>query len=250
MSDQELRERISLLTPKCVLSFPTLFEPRQVNNQGEPKYSVALVFPEGTDLSELKKAALEVARAAFGPRAPNMIRNQKVRWPFRGVKEPGPDDADDMAAKGYDVYGEGTVFTNASKQSKHGQPGIVSLIPDPETGAPAVIISQDGDIRFSDGTVVPKARPIWAGCEGQAHVTVYAYDVSGNKGVTLGLNHIQITGDGEHRLDNRTTAAAVFEADPDAVPDLSDLTGDPEEAESAEESQPAADGDDLSDLMG
>lgn len=243
MSQQN--DRVRIVTPECVLSFPHIFEPKVVpgSDDATPKYSVSLVFPEGTDLKAMKEAALQVATAAFGETAADKIRSGKIRWPFRGINEPGTDDAEDMAAKGYDRYGEGTVFVNTSAKLK---PGVVSLIPDPQTDKPAAIVNASGDLRFADGTVSAGVRAVYAGVFARVSLTCYAYDVRGNKGVTFGLNNLQVVKDGE-RLDGRSDAADEFEADPNAVADLSDLTGDGDSGQEADEA-PAEDS--LADLMG
>jgi hypothetical protein len=49
----------------------------------------------------------------------------------------------------------------------------------------------------------------YSGCWGRASVTFYAYDVTGAKGITLGLNNVMKLEDGE-RLGGNTSAAADF----------------------------------------
>lgn len=201
MAQQELlRKRV--ITPEAVLSYPHVFEPQQFED-GPPKYSTALVFPEGTDLSEMKKAALEVGRSRWKDFADG-VRRGRYHWPFR-------DDPADVAEKGYP---EGSTFLNASSKKR---PGVVSIIPDPATGKPMV---------------VDDPERVYPGVFARASVTFFTFEVKGNRGVGVGLNNLQIIRDGP-RLDGRVDPTDEFEADPDAVPDLSDLEeGEEDTAES------------------
>lgn len=179
-----------VITPEAIISYPTLFEPRASEEGKQPKYSCALIFPEGTDLTELKAAAKEAAVEKFGAKLP-----KNLRMPFR----------DDGEEKGYP---EGSIFFNARGTRK---PGVVAAYADPRTGKPAVI---DDPEAVYPGQIV------------RASVTAYGYDVSGNRGVAFGLNNVQILRDGE-RLDGGRSATDEFEATAPA-PDLSDLEdGDP-----------------------
>jgi hypothetical protein len=38
---------------------------------------------------------------------------------------------------------------------------------------------------------------VYSGCYGRVNVNFYAFDVSGNRGIACGLNHVQKTADGE-----------------------------------------------------
>ncbi len=174
-----------VITPEAVLSYPHLFEPNTPPGAAEPVYSCALVFTKGTDLSELKKAALAAAQEKFGNKAESLIRDGKLRMPFR-------TDAEDKG------YPEGSVFMNVKNKSK---PGIVSIYPGPD-GKPQPI-NDEGQI--------------YAGCKVRASLRAYAYDVSGNKGVAFSLGNMQKMADGE-RLDGRKRAEDEFEADLSAKP--------------------------------
>lgn len=205
------------ITPEAILSFPNLFEPRAMGG-GDPKYSCALIFPEGTDLTDLKKAAAAALKEKFGGKA-KAIRKTGY-WPFR-------DDPDDVAQKGYP---EGCTFINVRTTRK---PGLVSIVPDPETGKPMPLTDPE---KWYPGAVV------------RASIEAYGFDTEGNRGVTFGLGNLQWIRDGD-RLDGRSAAQDEFEADPDAVADLSDLTDDDVDdvGDGAPESD--EDEDDLSDLL-
>ncbi len=180
MAQQEfLRKRI--ITPEVILSYPHLFEPQTPPGSTVAKYSAAIIFPAGTDLKEMKKLALEVGQSRWKKFA-DRVRKGQLNWPFR-------DEAEDIAEKGYP---EGSTFFNASSKKR---PGLVSIVPDPATGKPMVIDDPE------------QAYP---GVIARVSVTFYTYDVSGNKGVGVGLNNVQIVRDGE-RLDSRLDQSDEFE---------------------------------------
>lgn len=104
MSDSDKgkeKKRNIIRTPIGRLSFPNLFEKRAYEGQ-EAKFSCVILFPPGTDLTELKAAVNEVARAKFPNGKP-----KKFRSPFR-----------DAAEKDVDGYEDGWVFITCSSQIK------------------------------------------------------------------------------------------------------------------------------------
>ena len=166
-------------TPEAIISYPFLFNPR-ANDEGKLKYSCALVFPAGTDLSKLKQAVLDAAEEKFGTKAAELIRTKKIHTPFR----------DDWAAKGYP---EGSTFINVTTEKK---PGIVSIYKGPD-GKPAPIVDSE---------------QIYAGCIVIASVVAKYFEAKGKKGITFYLNNLQKRRDGE-RLDGRMKAEDEFEAE-------------------------------------
>lgn len=180
----------AVITPKAVLSYPHLFEPQIPPNQTDPVYSCTLVFEEGTDLSPLEKAAEAVARDKWGAKYEAMKKAGKIRSPFRT----------DAEEKGYP---EGSVFINIKSKAA---PGVVSIYPG-DDGKPAKITDPS---------------QIYPGCLARASVRPFAYDVTGNAGISFALNNIQKLGDGD-RLDGRMRAEDEFEADANASADLNDL---------------------------
>lgn len=222
-------------TPEATISYPKVFVPAPTdpNDPDSPKkYSAAFVFPAGTDLKPMKAAVINEAKARWGdklkgakletletPTGPALFLvagKLRLRLPWR----------EDGEEKGYP---EGSIFINARSDRK---PGIVTRIPDPDTGKPMPLTDES---------------KLYAGAIVKASLDVYAYDTNGNRGVTFGLGNIQLIRDGE-RLDGSVAAENEFEADEDAVADLSDLTGEDGETEDTE--APSGDEDDISDLLG
>lgn len=184
-----------VITPEAILSYPALDEPQPVmGDSNKLKYGCALIFPEGTDLKAMKKAATAAAKERWGNKGTATIRNQKNPL-FRTDAKDG--------------YPEGCTFINVRSDR---QPGVVSVYPDPDNEGKPLPIAQD-----------KIKEEMYPGCRVRASLTAFAYDVNGNKGVSFGLNNIQKLGEGE-RLDGRVAAEDEFEADADAVADLDDLT--------------------------
>lgn len=216
-----------VITAEAILSYPHIWAPQQPPSGGDPKYGAAFLFTDQEDLKPLQKAAFGVVVEKFGAeKAKEMLKTGR----FRLVGGPYHSIRTDVEAKGYpeEVVG----FINANSNS---QPGVVSIYPD-EEGRPSVITDES---KVYPGVIV------------KASVTPYWYDVEGNRGVTWGLNNIQVIRDGE-RLDGRVPAQDEFEADEAAVADLSDLTDEEGTLEDAvEEAAEGAEagGLDLADLV-
>jgi hypothetical protein len=167
-----------ILTPEATASYPSLYVPRSAPGSSDLKYSIASVFPPGTDLSAMERAVLDAAEDKFGGKAAEMLKTGKLRSPFRR----------DAEEKGYPA---GSVYINAS--SKH-QVGVVDKYKDPKTGK---------------ARVIDDPSEIYPGCKVKLAINFYAYDVNGNRGVAAGLNAVQKVGEGE-RLDGRRKAEDIF----------------------------------------
>jgi hypothetical protein len=207
-----------VITPEARLSYPHIFTPDE-----KGKFSAALIFAPGTDLTAMKKAAIEVAVEKFGKdKALKMIQAGQIRI------EGGPHHT--FRTDKEEEYGEGAVFVNARGTR---QPGVVSIYPDPVSGKPMPITNPE---------------EIYPGAVVKASLTPYWYDVDGNKGIAWGLNNLQKIRDGD-RLDGRIAAEDEFAADESAVADLSDLTDEPEEAPAPKATRGKNKTDALADLL-
>lgn len=210
-------------TPEGQLSFPFLFVAKAKMNATEndrPRFSTAIVFPKDTDLTELKQLVLDAALAKFGEKAPDMFRSKALRTPFRT----------DGEAKG---YGPDTTFITAWS---HNRPGVVSIYPDPDNDGKPTVITAD------------ETEKVYPGVIAKLLVSCFGYDNSGNKGVSFSLAGVQIRRKGD-RLDGSIAATDAFDADKDAVADLSDLTGDDGPSAASEGSSEASSDEVLNDLM-
>ncbi len=77
--------RKRVITPECTISFPRLYKPEPGPNGGDPKYSAALVFDPGADVSALKTAANIAGVEKFGEEGfRNYVQNDRAfKIPFR-----------------------------------------------------------------------------------------------------------------------------------------------------------------------
>lgn len=170
-----------LITPKGVLTFPTLFKPRAQAEGAEPRYSVNILFDpaaqKSAEYAALKAAVKAAVVKTWGQDKFNdRVFMGRLRSPFR-----------DAAEKQYEGYQAGWIFISAwSKQ----QPGVV-------------------DGRLQDMT----ESEVWSGQIGRLEVNPFTYQQQGNIGVSFGLNNVQITKPDAPRLDGRKQASAVFATD-------------------------------------
>ena len=198
-----------VITPPAILSYPHLDIAVQGTDadgkpQGKPKFSCALVFAPGADLTSLKKAALAAAEAKWPGKVAEMIQKHKAsiaaggpflfRLPFRTDAKEG--------------YPDGATFINVRTERA---PQCVYAHAAPGTDKPELIPAE----KISE--------VLYAGAQVRASLNAFAYDTKGNKGVSFALNNVQKLGEGE-RLDNRTAAIDEFAVDLSATPsDLSAL---------------------------
>lgn len=170
----------ALVTPYAVLSFPTLFTPKPRAQNGEAVYSCALLFDEAAQKSKEYKAMQDACIAAFkekfGDKAP--MKGASVTFPFR--------DAGEKSDK-YQGYEDGVTYINPWTKQK---PGLV-------------------DARLQD-VLLPEQ--VYAGQVVRAQVTPFAWENSGKRGVSFGLNHIQIVKHDAPRIDGRVAANKAFDA--------------------------------------
>jgi hypothetical protein len=168
----------AFITPYATLSFPQLYSPKPRAEGGEPVFSCALLFDEAAQRSKEYKAltdgCIEAARAKFGSNVPMSA----VRMPFK--------DAGEKADR-YQGYEDGVMVINPWSKNK---PGVV-------------------DARLQD---VLMPDQVYAGQIVRAQVQPFAWINSGKKGVSLGLNHIQIIKHDAPRIDGRVAANKAFDA--------------------------------------
>jgi hypothetical protein len=172
---------MSLMTPTGILSFPNLFVARAAVPGGEPRFSLNLIFNDEAiktaEYQALRKAVAEAIDGEWGAgKASDAKFVGSLRLPFRKTSE-----------KEYAGYDQGTVFVHAWTKQK---PGLV-------------------DARLQD-ILVPD--DVWAGQLARATVRPFAYQQSGNKGVSFALENVQIVKKAMPRLDGRVEAKKAFGA--------------------------------------
>lgn len=152
------KKNAQVVTPEFRVSFPAVFQARAAVEGQEPKFSVVMLFDKKTDLTILKQAVANAIIEKWGA--------EKTKWP-KNLRLPFRDGSE----KDYSGYENTTFVTASSKQ----RPGLV-------------------DQALQD---IIDPTEFYGGVYARATVAAFAYDVSGNKGVSFGLRNLQKTRDGE-----------------------------------------------------
>ena len=173
----------SVISPQGVLAFPTFFEARSAVPGQDPRFSTLLVFDEAaqktTEFKKLQDAITDAIKEKWGNNPP-----KGLRLPIRDAEEKSD----------YAGFTEGKVFISVwSKQ----RPGVVDNM----------------------GNEILAKDDVWAGQLARVSCRPFAYDTSGNKGVGIMLEHVQILKKDMPRTDGRKTASQVF----GKVEDLEDV---------------------------
>lgn len=175
------------MTPVGTLCFPALFEPKKnkQNPAAPARYSCILLFDEAATKSSayqaLRKSVHECIAEKWGAQKaadPAFVRT--LRLPFRDASE-----------KDYNGFDKGEIFISpwaAGEGQYASRPDVVNL----------------------QGEKLLAPEEVFAGQLARATVRPFAYDNNGNRGVSLGLEHVQVVKlDGE-RLDGKQSAASAF----------------------------------------
>lgn len=163
-----------VITGRVRFSYVHVWEKQAIDEGGEEKYSVALIIPKKDkagvkNIQQAIEAAKQAGKSKWGGKIP-----AKLKLPLRDGDEERPDD---------EAYAD-SYFLNATCKTK---PGVVDADVSP-------ILDQD---------------EFYSGCYGRASITFFPFDVSGNRGVACGLNHVQKLADGEP-LGGRSSAESDF----------------------------------------
>jgi hypothetical protein len=165
----------SLNTPYGTLSFPQLFQPRPRAEGAEPVYSAAIIFNPAQQKTPQFKALQDGCILAAREKWGDKLDMKSVKMPFR-----------DAGEKDYEGYEPGHVFINPWSKNK---PGIVN--------------AQRQDVLLPGD--------VWAGQLVRFNVTPFAWLNSGKKGVSFGLNHVQLVKIDTPRIDGRASAEKSFD---------------------------------------
>lgn len=162
-----------VVTGKVRLSYANLFEARASEEGQEAKYSVSLLIPKSdkVTVAAIEKAIAEVIRTE---------KDAKFGGKEKGLKLPLRDGDTEKDGEEY----AGHWFINASSKNK-------PLILD-ENKQPVL-----------------DAREVYSGCYARASFNLYAFNVSGNRGIGAGINAIQKLEDGEPLGGTYTEATAL-----------------------------------------
>lgn len=172
------------------LSYPNLFTPRAINDQGAPKYSATLLIPKSdTATVERVQAAIDAA-----------VQDGVDRRIFKGAVDPsrskypplrdGDSPKDDGTPRGDEFAGHW--FISAKAPGNKPRPTVVDANVQP----------------------VMDESEIYAGCYVNMFVEFYAYENSGNKGIAASLRGVQFVEDGERLGGEQLEAEDMFSALP------------------------------------
>lgn len=170
----------NFFSPVGKLSFPALLVPRAMAGAQEgadKKYSTTLLIPPKADISALKQAAAAAAREKWGDNIP-----KKMKTPFLVVGEMEGDKGKTYTEE----YDDWVAIRVTSKQ----KPQIV-------------------DARLQD---VADENDLYAGRWAKLSVKAFAYDTQGNKGVSFGLQNVQVLDHDTPLAGSRVKASDEFEA--------------------------------------
>lgn len=176
------------ISPIGRVSYPNVFESKQINNEGDLVFSMSLIFEPDTDLSSLEEAILASA---------------KEKWPDKNGKSTIPKNWTSAIQDGDDKEGEeyaGRKFINVKAK---------------EDRRPNVVDQNKAAITKADGT-------FYGGCYARISYTVYSWNKLGKNGTSVGLQNIQKVKDGPAFGGGRTTAEDDFgdsEIDFSSIPD-------------------------------
>lgn len=177
---------MSINTPKFKAGFPNLLKAKRNELNGKDEYSVVALFPKGTDMTAMQKAAQAAIVAKWGEDKTKWPKNLKS--PFRKHEEKEKVD-EKTGNKSYPPgFEEGGIFINLKSANK---PQCVER-------------NSNGDLE----EIIDSSK-IYGGCILMASVNAFAYDQLGNKGVSFGLNNILKVSDGE-RFGGKNSAADDF----------------------------------------
>jgi hypothetical protein len=174
---QQQQKSTRIILPPALGAFPWLYKPRPpMKNAQNPRflYQVVLIWKKARkdELAELAAAVKALAAEKFGAQPKG-----KVRMPLRDG---------DVDRPGYPEF-EDSYFLTASSERK---PQVVNL-----RGQP--ILEADAE------------EEAYSGCTFRVSCVPYAYDVNGNRGVSVGMRNIQVVAKGPH-LDGGVSAEAEF----------------------------------------
>jgi hypothetical protein len=150
------------------ISFPTLFEAKAINGEGEPRFSAAFVIVPGSPNHKLlEEAMVSVAREKWGAKGLAVLTELKSKGRVAFKETPLSKDGEV-----YDGF-EGMFSLNASSPTRV-----------------AVIDRDTTPLTAADG------RP-YGGCFVDASVDIWAQDNSWGKRVNAKLRYVQFRGDGD-----------------------------------------------------
>lgn len=171
-----------LVTEEFRSSYAFVHEARAMNEGDEPKYSIQMLFEKNNEkaIKPLVQILANAAAAKWG----DISKWPRMKYNPMTLDTEMPEEGDGIDT--LEKHLRGKMSLNARNKNK---PGIV--------GADAKPLFDQDDF--------------YSGCMARASLGCFAYENSGNKGVSLSLNNLMKTKDND-RLDGQTKAEDDFGA--------------------------------------
>ena len=176
------------------ISFANIFEAKQVQGQGDAKFSAAFLFPKThPQKAEIERAIVESAKEKWADKYGDVLKSLKAADRLCMHDGDAKPDAD--------AY-PGNLFVNASNKTR-----------------PLVIGPQREPLVAADG------KP-YSGCYVNAIIEVWAQDNQFGKRINASLLGVQFLRDGDRLAGGGIAAADDFEAIPTAAGEKAAASGD------------------------
>lgn len=189
----EVNGNLKVVTGKVRLGFPHLFKARAAEEGQDPKFSTEILIPKADTKTVAKIRAAQNAaansekgRKALGDSIPVWGSEKFPHKKFNDTLHDGddPDENDGHPER------EGHWFMNI-RSSEQYKPGVVD----------------------KDRQTVLDQSEVYGGVFARVSMSAYAYSTSGNKGISFGLNSVQVLGYGDPFGSARENAEEVFDDD-------------------------------------
>lgn len=176
-----------LITPTGTLSFQNLFVPQPKGGVADAPlvFGGTLIFKKEAQKSDAYKKLVDECKSL----ADKLAKEKKI--PLGKIALPIKDAEAEGKTK-YNGFEPGDTFINPTTKYR---PGVVG--PNKEA--------------------IDDADDVWSGQLARFSVSPFAYNVSGNAGVSLSLNAVQIKKLDAERLDGRADASSQFDDEGDDV---------------------------------
>lgn len=208
-------------TPIFRGAFVRIFDGEELkNNDGSTttQWGLTAIFPDGTDITPLKKAMAEAAKKAWGDQAAAKLKHPKFRNPLKDGSE--------------NVNKDGELYAGF-------EPGQTTCKIATKQRAPGIVDRQVRKIKAEDGTTVTdkandlcdviEDNAVYSGCWFRATFSAMAYDRSDGFGVSFKLENLQLVKQDERLGGGGGGAKAEDDFADDVVKDDGTTGGDLED---------------------
>ena len=166
-----------------------IFSKQAMTEGADEKYTCQIIIPQDhPQMPEIKKAIQEAMQDKFKGKSDKALAKLKI--PLR-------DGMEKEDTEQYEAVYKGTVWFNASSRNK------------------PIVVNRNREEIIAEDAI------IYSGCYCNFILNFYGYDVSGNRGVAVGLNGVQFKADGK----SLSTSVSIndFDKEEEEFDDAKDL---------------------------